>query len=307
MHFASRRRRADARAPVVVLLSLLSLSASPPALGAGAEKKPRIAVLDVRASGALDAKAVGGISAYLATELSRPPFQVIAAGDIVAALGFEKQKTLLGCSDNECLAQIAGALGVDFLVVPEVSEIGGAWLLNIVVLDAAHAQPVARVTRRASSQVGIVDAVPEAAAALMAPVREKLGLPAAPAAATALAAGGQVQTKSMGSKRIAGIVLDCAAVLVLAGGAVFDGLAVADNNSAKALDARGATDRAPFDAKIRDFHTKGIVSDVLYGVGAAAAVAGIVLTALPDSSPEKPRAALAPMPGGAALVVSGGF
>ncbi|MBI5546620.1 MAG: hypothetical protein HY901_22280, partial [Deltaproteobacteria bacterium] len=79
-------------------------------------------------------------------------------------------------------------------------------------------------------------------------------------------------------------------------------LAVADNDS-----ANGASDKAAFDAEMDGFRTKGTVAKLLYGVGAAAAVAGLVLTLWPRAGNDGPKVAIAPTPGGAALTVAGGF
>src|SRR5438132_10875798 len=63
---------------------------------------------------------------------------VMTPKDIAAVLGIERQKQLLGCSDeaSSCSAEIAGALGVDGIIRGDVARVGTAYQINIRVLSA---------------------------------------------------------------------------------------------------------------------------------------------------------------------------
>jgi hypothetical protein len=117
-----------------------------------------------------------------------------------------------------------------------------------------------------------------------------------------------VQAQGSGgvSTRTVGIALDVAAVLILVGGVITDQLALADNDRARTLALQGG-DPQPFNGAINDFHTKRTTAGVLLGVGAAAAIAGVVLTVLPVGKTEAARVGIAPVPGGAVVAVGGGF
>jgi len=134
---------------------------------AKAQARPRairIAVLDVQASGAGDRKTVEGLSSLLASEVARrPELSVVAGSDLRALIGFERQKQLLGCTEASCLTEIAGALGVSYLVSSECSKVGSTWLLSLSLLDAGKAVALKRLTRRAYSDDSLVD---EASAAV---------------------------------------------------------------------------------------------------------------------------------------------
>ncbi len=94
------------------------------ALAAGA---PKVAVLDVKAVGRFDPQTVAGLSALIAsTAAGHREVKAITGSDLMALLGLERQKELLGCSDTSCLAQIAGGLAVEYLITSEVSEVGAA-------------------------------------------------------------------------------------------------------------------------------------------------------------------------------------
>jgi hypothetical protein len=147
-----------------VPLLLLALLASFPA--AASTARHRVAVLDVRAIGDVEARQVEGLSSLIASEVSgRSNDQVVSGADIRAMIGFERQKELLGCSETSCLAEIGGALGVERIVVSEVSTVGGVWLLSMSLVDIEKARTLARLTRRAASSHALVDttvaAVPE--------------------------------------------------------------------------------------------------------------------------------------------------
>ncbi len=151
---------------VMTLLAATSAGAQPkdaagPAAGpARAEppRKVRIAVLDVQYAGAGDRKTVEGLSALLASEVARRPNLIVIAGsDLRALVGFERQKALLGCTESSCIAELAGALGVAYLVSSEVSKVGSTWLLSLTLLDANRAMAQGRLTRKAYSDDQLVD------------------------------------------------------------------------------------------------------------------------------------------------------
>jgi TolB-like protein len=125
---------------------------------ADAPRKVRIAVLDVQYAGAGDRKTVEGLSALLASEVARRPnLTVIAGSDLRALVGFERQKALLGCTESSCITELAGALGVAYLVSSEVSKVGSTWLLSLTLLDANKAMAQGRLTRKAYSDDQLVD------------------------------------------------------------------------------------------------------------------------------------------------------
>ncbi len=149
---------------LVVMVFLVAATARAEQVGPSAPAKPeaarklRIAVLDVQYAGAGDRKTVEGLSALLASEVARRPnLTVLAGSDLRALVGFERQKALLGCTESSCIAELAGALGVAYLVSSEVSKVGSTWLLSLTLLDANKATALSRLTRRAYSDDQLVD------------------------------------------------------------------------------------------------------------------------------------------------------
>jgi hypothetical protein len=151
-----------------MLMALLTVT---PGTTAAAAPRTRVAVLDLQYAGDGDRKAVEGLSALLASEVaSRPALSVISGADLRALLGFERQRQLVGCSGGACVTELAGSLGVRYLVSSEVSRVGSSWLLSLALLDAGGSSALSRLTRRAASLDELVDETSTAVDELLAPL-----------------------------------------------------------------------------------------------------------------------------------------
>ncbi len=136
----------------------------------------QIAVLDVLGSGPVDPQYVEGLSGVLAAEVaSRPELAVTTSADIRQILGFEAERQLLGCDGSSCMAEIGGALGVDYLISAEVSRVGANWLLNAGLVDVKNARTVHRISRRTRDEDELIDILIEATQEILV----QLGLEAA--------------------------------------------------------------------------------------------------------------------------------
>ncbi|MGI5862087.1 MAG: hypothetical protein ACOX6T_08510 [Myxococcales bacterium] len=129
---------------------------------ASAERKVKIAVLDVNAVGAFDAKTIAGLSTLIAYEASQYNFQVISGADVRALITHDRQKQLLGCSDSSCLTEVGGALGVEYILSSEVSEVGGVWLVSLTLIDVAKSSAAKRVIRKTTRESHLVRATTDA-------------------------------------------------------------------------------------------------------------------------------------------------
>ncbi|MBI5545504.1 MAG: hypothetical protein HY901_16585 [Deltaproteobacteria bacterium] len=291
-------------------LAVASLLTAVTAYGAERRHLPRLAVLDLKVTGSVDLKSVAALSPVIVSEAAQYPVRVFAGSDLQALIGLEKQKELLGCSDSSCLAQVGGALGVGYLLVPEIGEIGGRWLLTTTLLDVARATALARATKQAATAGDLVDLVPAALAETFnaSPLAKTVTAPSAPAAQ----ARAQAPAPSTSPARVAGFALLGVGGAALVGGVVAGVLAEQEHSSAKDAPPTSeealSTTKASIDAKLW-------VADGLFVAAAVAAGAGLVLV-LTAPSPTAPSATpetistsvtLAPVAGGGALVFSGGF
>lgn len=262
------------------------------ALGLAAARPPSIAVVDLKTAGTFDPSEVRGLSSLIATEVSRRPLRAFSGADLQTLVGYERKKQLLGCSDDSCLSEIGGALGVDYLLSSEVSQVGDVWLLSFVLLDARAARALSRTTQKAAALSDLVELVAPGITEALKPIFAKRpgGAPSAEVGA------------SSSPGRVAGYVLDAGGAALLAGGAVFGIWA-----QLTFQDAKKATTEAQMSALKSDTKTRMLAADVLYGVGAAALTVGLVLTFVSGPSKEAPAVGVVPLRSGGAVTVSGGF
>ncbi|MFL5321764.1 MAG: hypothetical protein ACJ790_19030 [Myxococcaceae bacterium] len=88
----------------------------------------------------VDEKIVDFYNDYFAEQLREQAHaQVTTKSEVGAIIGFERQKQLLGCSDGSqsCLAEMAGALGVDGIVSGSLAKLGSAYTIQIKILKAS--------------------------------------------------------------------------------------------------------------------------------------------------------------------------
>jgi hypothetical protein len=91
-----------------------------------ADSRPKLAVLDFAANGA-SKELTSAASSAAANELDRlGVFRILTTEAIRDMLAFEKQRQMLGCADTGCIAEIGGALGVDYIVSGKVTRIAAA-------------------------------------------------------------------------------------------------------------------------------------------------------------------------------------
>jgi len=62
-------------------------------------------------------------------------YDVVSTDEINAVLGLERQKELLGCEDVTCVAEIGGALGVEWLLLGTVSRLGNEIIVSLKLAD----------------------------------------------------------------------------------------------------------------------------------------------------------------------------
>lgn len=304
---------------------LLAIVAAAAPLAADGAAKQKIAVLDVRAVQGVSPGTATILTAIVVDDAARAGFEVISQADVSAMIGFEKQKQMLGCSDDSsCLAEIGGALGVDFVLSGQVGQIGTRYHLSFQLLDARKAKVVSRAARfserdedalAAAAQATVGDLLaaaaatqPRAAVPVLPPpalvpkpadpgtapapaARSDLAArPAAPAASTA-----KVDRPSSRRRTLAWVALGGGAALV-AGGVVFGLQANAKREELK--DAWRQPDYASvYDKKSSEARSAALTANVLYGAGAVSAGVGawLFLTSRPRG------VAVAPVVGGGQL------
>lgn len=146
-----------------LLLPMTALAGEAPA------GKVSVAVTEFVSKGGVDQSKMDALSDMLANQIREMgPFKVIGKADIEAALHLEEQKTLLGCTDDSCLAELGGALGVRYMVVGNISLFGNSWLLNLKLLDVTKVEVAKGLSRSITgAEDAFLQALPQAVYELM--------------------------------------------------------------------------------------------------------------------------------------------
>ncbi|MBI5527148.1 MAG: hypothetical protein HY897_12505 [Deltaproteobacteria bacterium] len=74
-------------------------------------------------------------------------FEVIGQKDLDKMLFWEQNKQLKGCTDTQCLIEIAGAMGAQYYIEGSVGAMGGQYLVTLKYIHASRAAVLERSTR----------------------------------------------------------------------------------------------------------------------------------------------------------------
>jgi len=140
---------------------------------AAAQSQRAIAILDLQARG-VETDIVQSLTEMVAKEVDRVgPFRTVSMDDIRRMLQHEEKKMLMGCDDISCLAEIGGALGVDFLLAGGVGKIGKTYVVNLKLIDVRQVQVLKREERTVDRIEDLVDVSKQAARILLGPILTK--------------------------------------------------------------------------------------------------------------------------------------
>jgi len=243
---------------------------------------------------------------YLSARLAQADgVAVTSPKDIAAVLGMERQRQLMGCDDaSNCIAELAGAMGVDAIVTGQIAKVGEKLQLTVKVVAAQTGRPLyVHSSDLLENDEAVVRELNHVASAALEPSRaalEKLrAAERAPAeAAVTEAAGGS-------SVKWGGLALLAAGVVLLGGSAASFVAARGDLETLKDTsrwDAWAGTDepyRLRESGKLRAW-----VGCVTAAAGALAVLGGALWLAL---APSTPRVSAWLAPGAGGVSVGGAF
>lgn len=92
---------------------------------------------------------------HLSVALRAQGFEVTTPKDVATVLGLERQRQLLGCADSACLAELAGALGVDSVLNGQVVRTPQAFRLALKIVSAAKGDVRFACAETADSEDGL--------------------------------------------------------------------------------------------------------------------------------------------------------
>ena len=135
----------------------------PMASARAGEGQPQLLVLDFRSEGVDDgtARALQDITSSAFADTKR--FGVLSGADISDMLDLEAQKQTAGCESSSCIAEIAGALGADYVVTGRITRLGSLFLLKLALLEPAKARTVGQETLEAKDLESFLPKIKKAA------------------------------------------------------------------------------------------------------------------------------------------------
>lgn len=131
-----------------------------------------LVILDMEATLGVNPQLAGVISQQLADAARKASVfsRVYTPKDMLTLLGLEEQRSLLNdCSSESCLAEIAGALGAEYVLTGNLAQVGQELLMNVRLLDARAVKVVAGYIARvpATKPESLLDEAPKAIHALV--------------------------------------------------------------------------------------------------------------------------------------------
>jgi len=107
------------------------------------------------------------LTEIFAQEMTKRGLKLLASRDIEAVLGLERHRQLLNCAEERsCLAELAGALGVEGIVVGDLGKVGTDFAVNLKVINAADGATLALFNARTGSETQLPDVLTRAAGEL---------------------------------------------------------------------------------------------------------------------------------------------
>jgi hypothetical protein len=148
-----------------LVLSLALLSTAP---------DRSVVVLDMEVAGGTDPQVARAMTDLVLEEVQRSGVfsRVLGSREVQAVLGLEQQRQLLSCSDTGCMAELVGALGVDYVITMSMTRLGTAHLLQLKLVDARKVSLAAAATiERSGGDAPHLDMARDGVARLLAPLQ----------------------------------------------------------------------------------------------------------------------------------------
>jgi TolB-like protein len=181
---------------VTVTAALLALALVVGAAGPQPAPPRKVAVWTIQAAQGVTPGAAQVLEDVVATELAKTGrFQVIARGDLAAALGYAQQQRALGCSEQACLAQIGTAAGADLVLSGQAGQLGTQYRLSLLLVDSKRGVAVARAARFSAATEDALAAIVPAVVGELVAATPAPGAAAAPTTAAALLDGAEALSK----------------------------------------------------------------------------------------------------------------
>lgn len=249
----------------------------------------KIAVLAFSASG-VDPTVAAAVTESVTAEVAvRGYFDPMSSSEIQTLLSVERQRQLIGCSEDNCMTELAGALGAPYVMSGSLVKLEGVFQLNIQVIDSRKSRTTGRSTKLAKDFESLRFLIPYA-------VAEACGTPLPPAPSRVFP---YTMVGVGGAGLLGGGVLG---IMALTNEGIVKAELAADDSNRTVILSPAKT----YSERLDTIATQKTISLVAVIAGAALVVGGLIL--IPPAAPEAGvRVSLVPMafPQGAGAVLVG--
>ena len=143
----------------LLLQLLVSLNSVDPT---AAVELPSMAVMPIRSATLPETTVTVLDDALLAAVADLNAFKLVGQADIRAVLGLEETRQQLGCTDEGCIAELAGALGTRYIFSTTGDILGDSVLITASIFDQTETRSVARHRIRTNNDPStFLDAIDE--------------------------------------------------------------------------------------------------------------------------------------------------
>lgn len=150
------------------LIAVVVLAASPTPVRVAA---PGLQVVN------LEPKLAEFYTEHVAQQLTYGGLQVITAREISSLLGLERQRQLLGCGVNSCMAELANAFGADAVLLGDIARLGDTYQVNLKLIGANDGRSLALFSKAVSSESALLEALATAGRQMARDAHTSLGRP----------------------------------------------------------------------------------------------------------------------------------
>jgi hypothetical protein len=127
----------------------------------------------------LDAQRGDFYTDQVAQQLAFQGLEVVTRSEVATLIGLERQRQLLGCSEGaeNCMAELAGALGAEAVLVGEVAKVGSTYRLSIRVMASGAPRKLASAAVSGTTEDALLEAFAQVAPSVAREVAVGLGRP----------------------------------------------------------------------------------------------------------------------------------
>jgi hypothetical protein len=114
---------------------------------------------------------------HIAQQLKLLGLEVVTMREIESLLGMERQRELLGCTNeaSSCIAELANALGTDGVLLGDIGRLGMRYTINLKIVAGDNGRTLAVFSGTATSDDEVVDTLTKAARSLATDATRALG------------------------------------------------------------------------------------------------------------------------------------